>query len=200
MGHCSPWSVVVLGNSRPFLLPAHTHASDKVSIGTCAQPRSSKRGHQQCGSAPTVRRPTSRVPAIEVFSTGMWSAKSASNTLFPPTQNQCHPHENTLSTRFQPCHCSHLLQLCVKRVWLVETAQPQRIPIEVFRAAKRRQAVCVRELCKHANLVAVLELAAAGHQDSGRQMQRPWSMRNGRCAQVCAEAAPSGQLLMRASL
>ena len=25
MGHCAPWSVVVLGNNNPFLLPVHTH-------------------------------------------------------------------------------------------------------------------------------------------------------------------------------
>ncbi len=43
----SSWSVVLLGTSRPFLLP-------------------------------TVMRPTSRVPAMLHFTTGMWSASSAS--------------------------------------------------------------------------------------------------------------------------
>lgn len=31
---------------------------------------------------PTVMRPTKRVPAMVVFTTGMWSASSASNTEF----------------------------------------------------------------------------------------------------------------------
>lgn len=40
--------------------------------------------HISAQRSPTVRRPTNRVPAIEVLTTGMWSASSASNTLRAP--------------------------------------------------------------------------------------------------------------------
>lgn len=59
----------------------------------------------------------------------------------------------------------HSSQLCIAVMKRVETGDESgKAPVEVLRAAKRRQAVCVRKLCKHTNFVAVLKLAAAGHQ------------------------------------
>ena len=67
----SSWSVVVLGISRPFLLPASR------------SPRLSEQG-PRCGKqrayAPTHIRPMIRVPATDVRTIGMVSASSDSNT------------------------------------------------------------------------------------------------------------------------
>ena len=99
----SSWSVVVLGISRPFLLPATAGARQiagqsapqwqaaPASGSNQATPRSSQRqprGRERGGEArserrdaPAHMRPMIRVPAIDVRTIGIVSASSDSNTL-----------------------------------------------------------------------------------------------------------------------
>ena len=98
-----PWSVAVLGSRRPFLLPAAECSCSSTCLHMCGpvQILSPVHGHEQgtlvyawgthCKTsalpfkheeaAPTVTLPTSRVPAMDVLTTGMCSDSSASNTL-----------------------------------------------------------------------------------------------------------------------
>ncbi len=78
-----PWSVVVLGSRRPFLLPAYHTCRDSSMVLDFLQGRVATvlQGQPPSQGLPTVTLPTSLVPAMEVFTTGMWSASSASNTL-----------------------------------------------------------------------------------------------------------------------
>jgi hypothetical protein len=88
----APWSVVVFGASSPFLLPADNIATVRELPRPVCNSRQAKcdavagerAPNVYAQHPPTVRRPTNRVPAIEVLTTGMWSASSASNTLRAP--------------------------------------------------------------------------------------------------------------------
>jgi hypothetical protein len=101
-----PWSVVVCGRIRPFLLPTHhITLGERVVIdviafhrgeahegaGTACEARlhvrypvpffPSDSQHGQAFYLPQVIRPVSRVPAMDDLMTGMWSESSDSNTL-----------------------------------------------------------------------------------------------------------------------
>lgn len=60
---------------------AHSWYQVDCNAPTCRTPVLSCTEHHAALRSPTVSLPTSRVPAIEVFTTGMWSASSASKTL-----------------------------------------------------------------------------------------------------------------------
>jgi hypothetical protein len=91
---------------------------------------------------------------MDVFTTGMLSASSASNTL---------RHAHKLLEHTAKDGVAKDPQNDLASSTNTSLAISAGLPVKVFRAAERCQAVCVGELGKHADLVVVLKLAATSH-------------------------------------